>query len=280
MANLSSLTITRAGRKVLAQAQTGQALHFTRVAAGDGILPEGAAIDDMTAMMHFVMDLPINSNKIIGDGTTKLEVILRNRDLETLLEFREVAIFAKDCDYDTEILYAYSNSGDAPAAYIPAGNGPNAVNLKIGLITVIKQAENVNVNVSEDWGFVSHEEWNDFLIDLYDDYVEPPAFLWTADSSKPKTLRGMPFAKLPSLLFDGTAPGNESVLVGYDPIARTLFGYPISMLIVVTTHIRGGNPFMALVDYPDGELRGGNPLMTIDDYYPYGHLYGGDPFMY
>jgi hypothetical protein len=163
MPNLNALTITKAGRQVLAQAQTEQTLHFTRVAAGDGIMPEETVIDDMTAMISHVMDLPINSNKIIGDGTTKLEAVLRNRDLETLFEFREVAIFAWDHDLEEEILYAYSNSGDAPAAYIPAGNGPNAVNLRIGLITIIKQAANVVVNISEDLGFLSLEEWHEFL---------------------------------------------------------------------------------------------------------------------
>jgi hypothetical protein len=276
MADLSALAITRAGRRVLAQAQTGAALHFTRVAVGDGILPEGTVVDDMTAMMSHVMDLPINGNKIIGDGTTKLEAILRNSSLETLFEFREVAIFAKDNDLNTEILYAYSNSGDAPAAYIPAGGGPNAVNLKIGLITVIKQAKNVIVDVSEDWGFVSHEEWSEFIIDLYGEYAEPPAFLWTADGSKPKTLRGMPFGDLVRLLFAHTAPDDEPVVLVYNPAMQAVSGYPVRRLVTFAEHIYGGDPTMEEEDYPDGRLAGGDPSMEASDY-PDGVLYGGDP---
>jgi hypothetical protein len=279
MANLSALAITKAGRRVLAQAQTGEALRFTRVAAGDGILPEGTSVDEMTAMIRHVMDLPINSNRIIGDGTTKLEVILRNRYLETLFEFREVAISALNHELNAEILYAYSNSGDAPAAYIPAGNGPNAVNLKIGLITVVKQAQNIVVDISEDWGFLNREEWNEFLADFYGDYIEPPAFLWTADASKPKTLRGMPFGDIVRLLFAHTAPGNDDVVLMYNPAAQTVFGYPMSRLVVRSETIFGGDPSIDTGDYPDGSLDGGDPSMAEGDYQD-GAVSGGDPYTY
>jgi hypothetical protein len=246
------------------------------VAAGEGILPEGTVIDDMTDMISHVMDLPINSNKIIGDGTTKLEVILRNSQLETMFEFREAAIFAWDYNYNTEILYAYSNSGDAPAAYIPSGGGPNAVNLKIGLITVIKQAENVIVDVSEDLGFLSYEEWDEFLINLYGEYIEPPAFLWTADESKPKTLRGMPFGDLVKLLFAHTAPDSDAVVLLYNPTTQTVAGYPISRLVTYAEQIFGGGPAMDDDDYEDGHLVGGDPTMDDDDYED-GAVFGGDP---
>ncbi|MDR3280928.1 MAG: phage tail protein [Synergistaceae bacterium] len=277
MGNLSAPVITRAGRRVLAQAQTGLPLHFTRVAVGDGELPDGANIDDIEALSHYVMDLPINSNTIIGDGTTKLEAVLRNIYLAELFEFREIAIFANDNDSGADILYAYSNSGDSPAAYIPAGNGPNAINLRIGLITVIKQAANVIVDVTDGWGYVTHEEWDEFALNLYGPYVKPPAALWTADDSSPNTLRRMPFGDIVELMFAHTAPDGESVLLGYNPVMKSLFGYPMDLIVTKSGSLFGGDPTMQVEDYIHGELFGGDPTMAVDDY-PDGNLSGGDPY--
>jgi hypothetical protein len=277
MGNLSALKITKAGRKVLAQAQTGLPLNFTRVAAGDGEVPGGADVDDMTDVAGHVMNLPINGNKIIGDGTTELEVILRNAALTDMFEFREVGIFAADNDTGGEVLYAYSNSGDAPAAYIPAGGGPNAVNLRIKLITVIKQAPNVVVDITDGWGFVTRDEWEDFTLNLYGPDIAPPAFLWTADEDMPETLRRMPFHNLTELMFAPTAPGSESVLIGYDPVTNSLFGYPIGEITIAAKRLRGGVPSMQTADYPDGALSGGDPSMLAGDY-PDGRVSGGHPY--
>jgi hypothetical protein len=228
----------------------------------------------MTELLHPIMNLPINSNTIIGDGTTKLEVVLQNKHLLEMFEFREIGIFAEDNDDGSEILYAYSNSGEAPAAYIPAGNGPNAVNLRIGLITVIKQAANVVVNITDGWGYLPYEEWSDFLLNLYGDYAEPPAFLWTADATKHETLRRMPFEYLARLLFDDIAGGN-SIMIGYSPLTKRVFGYPLTEITGQTDHLYGGDPSMAEEDYPYGRLIGGDPSMSLEDYD--GRLLGGSP---
>jgi hypothetical protein len=279
VSNLRALSVTKAGRKVLAQAQIGLPLHFTRVTAGDGALPDEVSPDYVTGLVNPVMNLPINSNTIIGDGTTKLEVVLQNKHLLEMFEFREIGIFATDNDNSAEILYAYSNSGDAPAAYIPAGNGPNAVNLRIGLITVIKQAANIVVDITDGWGYLPYEEWNDFLLNLYGDYVEPPSFLWTADTSKPQTLRGMPFGDLAKLLFTHTSLDGETVILAYNPGMQVVLGYPISRLVMRAEHVFGGDPMMEDTDYQDGELFGGGPLMALEDYTD-GYLSGGDPYVY
>ncbi|MDR1651862.1 MAG: phage tail protein, partial [Synergistaceae bacterium] len=265
MADLSPPAVTLAGRKVLAQAQTGLPLHITRTAVGDGILPDGAQAELVTELVHHVKDLPINSNKIIGDGTTKLEVMLQNEDLTEMFEFREIGVFARDNDDDSEILYAYSNSGEFPAAYIPAGGGPNAVNLKIGLITVIKQAANVVVDITDGWGYVSHEEWNEFQLNLYGPYAEPPAFLWTADSADMNRLRRMPAGDLVKFLVGHTAPDGRSVLLGFDPITQILFGYPLGKIVSRADHLFGGDPSMTEEDYPDGRISGGDPSMAPED---------------
>jgi hypothetical protein len=277
MANFGALTLTRAGRKVLAQAQTELPLHFSRVSVGDGELPDWMQAEDLAGLVRHVQDLPINGNAIIGDGTTRIEAILHNSGLAVGFDFREIGLFAIDNDTGGEILYAYSNAGDLPD-YIPAGNGPNAVSLRIGLLTVIKQAQNVVVNIDENWGFVTQEQFDSVLLNFYGPCTQPD-FLWTADSEAPKKLRPMPFKQLFELLFKAAAPDNESVLLGYDPITQTLFGYPLGGIIAATDHLRGGDPGMQAGDYPDGRVSGGGPDMGAEGY-PDGRLSGGSPLTY
>jgi len=60
-------------------------------------------------------------------------------------------------------------------------------------------------------------------------------------------------------LLDTTAPDGESVLLGYDPVTRTPFGYPMGGTGWQTGPIYGGDPGMDTGDYPDGYLSGGDP---------------------
>ena len=271
--------LTKAGRKILAQAQTGLPLRFTRAAAGDGLLPAGTDIDDMADLAHYVMDLPINGNKIVGDGTTKLELFLQNKGLTAIFDLSELGIFAKDNDDDSEVMYSYSHSGNSPAAYIPAGNGPNPVNLRIDVYTVIKQAEHVIVDITEGWGLVTHEEWNEFKLDLFAPYENTASYIWTADTSKLETLRRMPIADLMKILFGNISPDGEPVLLGYNPVGDNIFGYPISGLITRAYRLFGGSPSMDITDYTDGNLFGGNPSMPATDYHD-GNLSGVGPFTF
>jgi hypothetical protein len=81
------------------------------------------------------------------------------------------------------------------------------------------------------------------------------------------------------VLFDTlapTAPDDKPVLIGYDPVTRTLFGYPLGDVVGMTDHLRGGDPGMGVDDYPNGRVSGGNPGMAPEDYTD-GRLSGGNP---
>jgi hypothetical protein len=153
MANFGPLFLTKAGRRVLAQAQTGLPLKFTKAVSGDGVLPSGTQVENLTNVIHFAANLPLNSNEIIGDGTTQIDAIVSNKNLSVGYFFREVGLFAKDNETGQEVLYAYANAGDLPD-FIPAANGPHAVNLVLGIITVIDQATNIQISIAEGYGFV------------------------------------------------------------------------------------------------------------------------------
>jgi len=74
-----------------------------------------------------------------------------------------------------------------------------------------------------------------------------------------------------------TAPDGEPVLIGYDPVADQIFGFPLSRISTIAPRISGGDPSMQVSDYPNGQIDGGNPSMQISDYQD-GQIDGGDPF--
>lgn len=274
MADFDKLILTRNGRRVLAQAQTGLELRFTRIAAGDGEPPDKESIPLMTDLVHFVVDLPINGNTIIGDGTTQIDCKLSNKDLEVGYELREVGIFAYDHEATAEVMYAYTTAGDLPD-YIPAGGGPHAVDLILSIVTVIKQALNVTVEIAAGYGFITSQQLEKRLLELYAPHVKPISF-WTADDDDPLKLRPTSIPQAHEALFEGTAI-DESVLIGFDPIARQIFGIPLSRLQVKALRLRGGTPTLDEALY-DGNLRGGTPVLAEDGYD--GRLFGGDPYTY
>jgi hypothetical protein len=262
MPNFEPVALTRLGRKVLAQGQTGLPIRFTRVTVGDGRLPPGAVTDNMTGMVHAVKNLPINGNTIIGDGTTQLDCLLSNRDLAVMLELREIGLFARDNDNGNEILYAYTNAGDLPD-YIPAGGGPHAVELLLSIVTVIRQAANIVVNITEGYGFVTPAQLETRILDLYRPHGKPVG-LWTWNDADAKKLRPTPIA------------ANEPVLIGWNPAVKDFFFFPLSRVLTYAERLRGGTPAMQTAAYPDGRVTGGTPGMAVTAY-PDGRVRGGDP---
>jgi hypothetical protein len=263
VANFEALTLTRAGRKVLAQGQTGLPIHFTRVTVGDGEMTPGTVIEDMTGLVHPLNDLPINGNTIIGDGTTQIDCVLSNHDLVVMLELREVGLFAVDNDNGNEILYAYTNAGDLPD-YIPAGNGPNAVELLLSIVTVIRQAENIIVNITAGYGFVTPAQLETRLADLYGPH-DNPVGLWTWNDAEPLKLR-------PTRIV-----ANEPVVLVYNPLINDFIHLPLNLFVRSVVRLRGGRPETQIADYPDGRVDGGTPSMAAADY-PDGRVSGGTPF--
>jgi hypothetical protein len=220
MANFESPTLTRAGRKVLAQGQIGLPIRFTRVAVGDGELTPGTVIDEMPDLINIIMNLPINGNTIIGDGTTQIDCVLSNSGMSAMLELRELGLFALDNDEGAEVLYAYTNAGDFPD-YIPAGNGSNAVELLLSIVTVIKQAEHIVVEITDGYGFITPSQLETRMDGLFGPY-RPPAGLWTFDDTAPLKLRP---AALPII--------TEKSLIGYDPASGDFFAVPMASVYII-----------------------------------------------
>lgn len=144
MASFGGMVLTNRGRNLLAKAQAGIQLNFTRIAVGDGNLV-GSSIVDLNALIHQVKSLNITKLKTMTGGKAVVGAVLSNQDITSGFYFREIGVFAQDPDVG-EILYCYANCG-ATAEYIPAGGGPDIIEKSFDIITVIGNASNVTATI-------------------------------------------------------------------------------------------------------------------------------------
>lgn len=149
--------LTYQGLTLLAKAQTGQELHFTRGVMGDGTVLEGQDLRQLTGLVNPKLELPIKAVTVSGVGTTVIETQLKNVNLTAGFFAREVGIFA--LDGSTEILYAIRNTG-SDSEYIPAGGGSEIWDLIYDVMTVVDQATNITANINGDIAYVTRVDFN------------------------------------------------------------------------------------------------------------------------
>lgn len=115
MSAFSEIILTQRGTNLLAKAQAGLTLHFTRIVVGNGELNGQSAVA-LNNLINPIKSLPVSTLKSSGNTTT-VGTTWNNEDIKVGFYFREIGIFATDPTFG-EILYAYGNSG-ALAEYIP-----------------------------------------------------------------------------------------------------------------------------------------------------------------
>lgn len=236
MAKFGGMTLTKEGRNLLAKALTGKDLKFVRVATGDGRLPDGQSIYDMTAMVHPVQDLPIASCTVTGVGTATIQAVMTNQGLDMGFFVREMGLFATDPDSGGETLYGYCNAGDE-ADYMPGQNGPDAVQYLFSLVTVIDQAQNVTAVISSGLVFVTHPELSARVDDLF--AASAPIFeFWTRTQGDDKKLRPASLAevKLSILGTHDIENLDGRIRVLEDVVAQTLLELEVSSIYPNYTH--------------------------------------------
>ena len=158
MAQFGGMELTNAGRNILAKALLGKTLKFTRAWAGDGYLPEGVDVREMTQIVHPHREMEIAEMSIPPHiGTAKITVVLTNKELTTGFFFREIGLFAEDPDTHEELLYGYCNSGNT-ADYMPGQDGPDAVYYRFDLTVIVDQAKNVTAIFSDNPLAVTHSQ--------------------------------------------------------------------------------------------------------------------------
>lgn len=148
--------ITTDGLRVLARGQTGSPILFTKIVLGDGHLPQGQQVRDLTAVVHPVIELQITKCTATAEGTAVVGGTFDNGDIGDGLYYRELALFAEDPDNaGSEVLYCYGNAGDL-AEYIPAGGGTTVVEKTIDIVAAIGSATNISAVIDTDaWATIA-----------------------------------------------------------------------------------------------------------------------------
>lgn len=154
MANFPGLVLTTVGRNLQAKAQTGAALNFTRVALGEGT---SKTPETMSALNNEKISLSIQEIKVVGDGTSRMRVIMTNESLTNGFFVRELGVFAEDPDTGQEQLYSYTTAGSEPD-FLPAGGGATLVENVFDLYTVVGNAQNVTAKISS-YAIIATRDW-------------------------------------------------------------------------------------------------------------------------
>ena len=123
MAKYPDLITTKKGLDLNSAANAAQkAVIFTKVVAGDGDIPSGTSISDLTAVVSPKMELEITNKENLGNGHFTIRATLGNEELESGFYAKEIGVYAK-LDGDVEVLYAYTNGGNY-VDYIPDKSSP------------------------------------------------------------------------------------------------------------------------------------------------------------
>ncbi|MBF0195460.1 MAG: phage tail protein [Magnetococcales bacterium] len=146
MSEFSGVVLTTLGLNLLAKAQTGASLNFTRVAVGDGLWPIETEPEALTGLLDEKMTVPIQGHTVVGDGTSELKIVITNTGLEAGFFIREIGVFANDPDLG-EILYSVTSAGDH-GDFLPAEGG-TMVEEVINILTVTDNAANVTAEISD-----------------------------------------------------------------------------------------------------------------------------------
>ena len=145
--------LTDGGTELLAKAQVGGSLTFTRAAAGDGTLND-QSITSLTELISKVMYLQISEAKCTVAKTVDVTIQFTNKDIQAPFYWREIGLYAKGSD-GKEILYAYANSC-GKADYIPS-YGTSPTEFIFMMSSSIANAQNVIAEISKSLVFVPME---------------------------------------------------------------------------------------------------------------------------
>ena len=113
---LSGFFVTKKGKNLLAKTHDGAHIQLTRAEIGNGDVPEGQLVTDITSLYGKIKELPLRDVKIAANDTACIPIQFSNKGILTSFDLKEIGIYALDPD-DGEILYLYGNTsatGDKP----------------------------------------------------------------------------------------------------------------------------------------------------------------------
>lgn len=192
MANFGVMKITNLGMNLYTKIQTGSLIQFTKIQSGDGVLPGGTNIEDLTVLISPKFDVSIESFQVDTENhTVRIKGTKTNDGLLEGNFSREIGLFAIDPDIG-EILYAYANAGEYPDYIPPITTGPYSKTYVIN--AAIGNATNVTAIVPTDI-YVTKESFDLFKSEIdtqVTDFVnETTQTLTTFEQSVNASLEGI-----------------------------------------------------------------------------------------
>jgi hypothetical protein len=130
--SISKQEFTNAGRSMLGRAQNGETLTISKIVVGSGSASQASDLWPLTALIHFEMNVTINSKNDDGNGQLLVEGVFRSDAAPHAFDLHEVGIMAR-IGAEADRLYSVANAfGDAVDHIDPAA--PTFYGYKIKLI--------------------------------------------------------------------------------------------------------------------------------------------------
>lgn len=143
--------LTAAGEMLLAKAQIGQNLNFSKMQVGQGNLPEGTDITGLSALIDPIKTIPI-IGKEVSNKTARVKGYFNNQGISAPFYWKEIGLFADDPDLGEAVLYGYGYA-TASADRIPAYS-VSPTEFTFVMISMIGNASNITATIDESLIFV------------------------------------------------------------------------------------------------------------------------------
>ncbi|WP_028856942.1 hypothetical protein [Psychrilyobacter atlanticus] len=145
MAKYTGTVLTNKGKELLARAILGEAIVFTKVEIGKGILPLGTDKEALTSLIDSFKILSITSSSKLPNGGYRIRISFNNKGFIEDTYLREVGVYARGED-GVEILYSYCNT-DTPNLIPNESSG--VIESVEDIITYISSAATINAVIDQ-----------------------------------------------------------------------------------------------------------------------------------
>lgn len=178
MPSFNGIVITEGGQTLLAKAQIGKKLNFSKMQLGSNN-DISSPITKKQVVSPF-LTTPITELKLTGDGKARISTYISNKDLKESYVWREIGLFALDPDTNEEILYAYKCAGENGET-IPAGGGADIIEKIFDIIINVSNIQNVTAVIDGSIVYIKAKDIITVLEDCQDkdDKVASANLLYT-----------------------------------------------------------------------------------------------------
>jgi len=160
MANYKGIILTLKGRALLAKAQTGLLLQFTRAKIGDGEIGQGESLDNLNDLVSPRLSLEITNLQALSNGTCKVRTHITNAGLTQGFFIKEFGLFASDPITGEEILYAVTTATEPD--YLPADGTATIVHNQFDVNILVGNATNITASVNPN-GLTNQADFEDHI---------------------------------------------------------------------------------------------------------------------